>query len=163
MPGFQSLTIKSIHISESERQLVPTVQLAVSMQGCRDQGLLDHIRFLPGVAIVGHLGGSVRLDQGPMVGKSPLVAGADVTLICSTGKICGATKTDSNGGFIFKALRPGMYSVRVNNAGFYPLNKPEYEVAKGIESIYWPVYIERCPLGNCDPRLRPKKPLFICE
>jgi carboxypeptidase family protein len=163
MPGFRSLTVKSIHISESEQKWVPTVQLAVSINGCRDRGVLDYIRFLQLVADIGNLGGSVRLDKGPMVGQSPLVAGADVTLICSTGKICGATKTDSSGGFLFKALRPGIYSVRVNNAGFYPLNKPEYEVAKGIESIYWSVYIERCPLGNCDPWLRPEKPAAVCE
>ena len=58
---------------------------------------------------------------------------------------------------MFETLPPGNLSVRVNRIGFYPLNEPGYTIEEGLESVYWSIYIERCPLGNCDPRLRPEK------
>jgi len=163
-PGFKSLTVKSIHILESEQKSLPTLQLEVgSFADCGGHAVLDYIRFLPSGDHFGNLGGSIRIDQGPMVGKSPPVAGADVTLMCSTGKVCGATKTNSDGEFMFKALPPGNLAVRVNRTGFYPLNEPGYTIEEGLESVYWSIYLERCPLGNCDPMLRPKKPPATCE
>jgi hypothetical protein len=48
-------------------------------------------------------------------------------------------------------------------AGFYPQEAALYRVEEGIESIYWPIYMERCHLGNCDPKLRPPKPPALCE
>jgi hypothetical protein len=125
--------------------------------------VLDYVRFLPSVDHLGDLVGSVRIEQAPFVVKSPPIADADVTLICGSDKICGTTKTNSDGEFVFKALPLGNLSVLVEHAGFYPLNEPGYTIEEGLESVFWSVYIERCPLGNCDPRLRPKKPLAICE
>jgi hypothetical protein len=65
--------------------------------------------------------------------------------------------------FFLRNLAAGNYSIRVNHAGFYPLLKLNYEVRDNLESNYFPVYLERCPSGNCDPLLRPKKPAAICE
>jgi hypothetical protein len=161
--AFEPLTVKSIHILEGEQKLVPALQLEVVSVGCGGRAVPDYIRLLPSGNHIGNLAGSVKLDKGPMMGKSPPIAGADVTLLCSTGKICGASKTDSKGEFRFKALPTGNVSVRVNRAGFYPLNKPGYKIEDGIESVYSSVYIERCPFGNCDPRLLPKRPLVRCE
>jgi hypothetical protein len=62
-----------------------------------------------------------------------------------------------------KSLPPGNVSVHVNRSGFYPLIKPGYMIDEGLESIYWSIPIERCPFGNCDPRLRPKRPSPVCE
>lgn len=162
-PGFKSLTVKSIHISEDEQKSLPTLQLEVGSVGCGGHSVpLDYIRLLPPGDHIGNLGGSVRIDRGPMVGKSPPIAGADVTLMCSRGKVC-RTKTDSNGEFVFKALPPGNLAVRVTRPGFYPLTVPGYAIEEGLESIYQSIYLERCPLGNCDPRLRPKRPPAGCE
>jgi Carboxypeptidase regulatory-like domain len=150
-PGFQSLTVKSIQIVEGELKSVPDLRLKIG--DCGGHAVRDYIRFLPWGVRVGNLGGSVRLDQGPLVGKSPPIAGADVTLICGLGTACGATKTDSNGDFIFKNLPPGSLSVRVNLEGFYPINEHDYTVEEGLESIYcrstsspvpWEIAIQPC-------------------
>jgi Carboxypeptidase regulatory-like domain len=163
-PGFKSLTVKAIHILESEQKSVPTLQLQVgSVADCGGHAVLDYIRFLPSGDHFGHLVGSIRIEQAPFAVKSPPIAGADVTLICGTGKVCGATKTNADGVFMFRTLPPGNLSVRVNRPGFYPLIEPGYAIEEGLESVYWSIYIERCPLGSCDPRLRPKKPPGTCE
>src|SRR5262245_10760145 len=142
-PGFKSLTVKSIHILDSEQKALPTLQLEVgSMADCGGHAVLDYIRFVPSGDHFGNLRGSVRIDQGPMVGNSPPIAGADITLICSAGKVCGATKTNADGEFMFKTVPPGNLSVRVNHAGFYPLNEPGYTVEEGLESVYWSIYVE---------------------
>jgi hypothetical protein len=161
--GFKSLTVKSIHISEDEQKSLPTLQLEVGSVGdCGVHAALDYIRLLPPGDHMGNLRGSVRIDKGPMSGKSPPIAGADVTLMCTTGKVC-TTKTDSNGEFMFKALPLGNLTVRVTRTGFYPLTMPGYAIQEGLESIYWSISLERCPLGNCDPRLRPRRPPARCE
>jgi hypothetical protein len=163
-PGFKLLTVKSIHILENEQKSLPNLQLEVgSMADCGGHAVLDYIRFLPSGDHFGDLVGSVRIEQTPFVEKSPPIAGADVSLICGTDKVCGRTRTNSDGEFVFKALPQGSLSVRVEYAGFYSLNEPGYTIEDGIESVYWSVYLERCPLGDCDPKLRPKKPPAICE
>jgi hypothetical protein len=159
--GFKSLTVKSIHISEGEQKSIAALQLAVS--GCGGYATLDYIRPLSSGDHLGNLVGSVSLDQGPKARKIRKIADADVTLVCSTGKVCGSTRTDLNGDFRFDALPSGDFWVRVNRAGFYALNQSGYKISEGLESLYWPVYLERCPLGNCHPRLRPKKPRAFCE
>jgi hypothetical protein len=162
-PGFRSLTVKSIHILESEQKSLPTLQLQVGLPACGGYALLDYIRLLPSGDHFGNLIGKVRIDQKPFVEKSPPIAGADITLMCDTGTVCGSTKTNSTGEFMFRTLPAGNLSVRVNRPGFYPLIEAGYAIEEGLESIYWSVYMERCPRGNCDPRLRPKKRVGTCE
>jgi hypothetical protein len=147
---------------DGEHKLLPTLQLEISDFACGRRPALDFMRFLPSADQGGTLVGSVRVDQKK---KPPPIAGVDVTLICGAGNVCGSTKTDSNGEFAFKAAPPGYgnLSVRLSRKGFYPLDDPGFSVQEGFESIYWPLSLERCPLGNCDPKLRPKKPLGRCE
>jgi hypothetical protein len=161
-PGFHLLTVKEIRILEGEQKALPTLQLDVSsMADCGGGAALDYIRMLPSGSLLGNVGGSVRLDQGPMKGNGPPISSADVTVrFCSKG--CTA-KTDVNGDFSFGDLSPGDHSVEVTHPGFYPLYMPGYLVKQGIESIYYSVYLERCPKGNCDPKLRPRKPPAHCE
>ena len=162
--GFSQRTVKSIHISEGEQKLLPSLKLSVgSVADCGGHAVLNYLRLLPSSGYVGNLRGSVRLDRGPMVRSGPAITGADVTLICGRGTVCGSTKTNSSGEFIFTNLSPGTFTIRVVRAGFYQLDKPGYHIEEGTESVYWPIYVERCPLGNCDPRRRPKKPPARCE
>jgi hypothetical protein len=160
-PGFRPLTVKSIQILSGEQRVMPTLQLGVGQMDCGAYAFVDYIRLRPSRDNVGNLGGTVRIDQGQ--GKSELILGADVTLICNTGRACGATKTDPSGEFLFKALPPGSFFVRVTTSGFYPQDSPPFRVKEGIETVYEPVYVEACPRGNCDAKLRPKKPLHVCE
>lgn len=162
-PGFRILTLRSIQMLDGEPKKLPTLQLEVgSMADCGGHAVRDAIRLLPSNDHAGNLVGSVHVDLGAMSGGGPAVAGAKVTLICNTGKSCGATKTDLIGEFRFNAVPAGSYSVRLERVGFYPLNEPGYTVEEGIESIYLSAYIEHCN-GNCDPRLRPKKPIATCQ
>jgi len=156
-PGFKLLTVKSIHVLEGEQKSLPALELRVA--DCGGHALLDYIRFLPSSDHFGNLVGSIRTGQAP----SPPIAGADVTLICNTGKVCGAMKTNSDGEFRFNGPPSRNLSVLVNRTGFYPLNLPGYEIEEGVESVYWSIYMERCPRGNCDPRLRPKERVRTCE
>ena len=91
------------------------------------------------------------------------IRGAEITLLCGTGRVCGVTKTDSLGEFMFKALLPGDYSILVKRAGFYLLNEPGYTVWEGLESICRSAALELCPHANCDPRLRPERPRATCD
>jgi hypothetical protein len=62
-------------------------------------------------------------------------------------------------------LSPGVYGLNYQRAGFYPDNatRYEYSVIAGWKSVYSSVRLERCPNGNCDPKLRPKRPVQYCE
>jgi hypothetical protein len=62
-------------------------------------------------------------------------------------------------------LSPGVYGLNFRRDGFYPENATgyDYSVNAGWESVYSSVRLQRCPNGNCDPKLRPTKPPAICE
>lgn len=157
--GFNTLKVKSTLILDGEQRVMPILHLTAAYN-CGPEPL-DSIRFLPSADNVGNFGGTVRIDKGLESGT--LLSGADITLICSTGKACGAAKTDADGRFLFKGLPPGDFSIRVTKVGFYPAVASSYKVEAGVETVYWPIDIDRCHLGNCDPKLRPKKPLVVCE
>jgi carboxypeptidase family protein len=161
--GFQSLIIKAIHVSYSEEKLMPPAELTVADISCSGYAVPDYLRLLPSEGHDGILRGIVLRDGGPKNPKSPPIVGADVTLICARDTSCGVVQTDSTGRFLFGPAPPGHFTIRVQRFGFYPVNRPGYRIQAGFESIYWPIFIERCPHGNCDPRLRPKKPPAYCE
>lgn len=158
--GFTRLIVKGIHVSEREQKTLPTLRIDVGYLDCSFHAVLDYLR-LGGEQ--GSLTGGVRVEQVPYTRNSKPIGGTELTLICGKGTVCGSAKTNSQGEFSFQNLSPGNYSIRANHAGFYPLEEPGYEVREGLESINYPMYLERCPLGNCDPRLRPKKPPARCE
>jgi hypothetical protein len=158
--GFKRLTIKGISVSDGEQKVLPTLRMDVGYMDCSIQAVLEYLR--PGAHQV-NLTGSVRVQHGPDTRNSEPIGGTEVALICSKSTVCGASKTNPQGEFLFQNLAPGNYLIRANHAGFYPLEAPGYEVREGLESLYFPIYLERCPLGNCDPRLRPKKPPARCE
>jgi hypothetical protein len=160
--GFRRLTVTSIHISDGEHKRMPPLELPVAAMGGCTSPAVDHLRLLPST-VIGNVGGTIRLDQEVIAGKSPPVVRADVILICGKGAACRITKTNSEGEFLFRDLSPGSFTVRVMHPGFYREERRGYEVEVGRELIYSPIYIERCVLGNCDPEQRPKKPLTICE
>ena len=95
--------------------------------------------------------------------------GAEVRLLCGKGGsfgkdvICGTTKTNEDGEFRFTGLNPGEFNLQVTRKGFYPLHEAGYRVDAGRESIYYPIYLEKCFRGDCNPSKRPKKPLGRCE
>lgn len=69
----EDITGAAVHRADSERRS----NLEVAPAGdCSSHAMLDYIRFLPTKDRFGNLGGSVRIDEGPMVANSPSVARA---------------------------------------------------------------------------------------
>jgi hypothetical protein len=151
--GFKTLTLESIHLSAREQKKLPEVTLNVAP--IADCGRYPPaFRLIPDENTFGGLAGSV-------VGASNV----DVTLVCRTFRACASTRTDSKGFFSFGMLSPGEYGLTFRQEGFYPEGATGYAflVKAGLESVYGPVTLERCPNGNCDPKLRPPRPIAICE
>jgi Carboxypeptidase regulatory-like domain len=157
--GFNSQTVKSIIILNGEHRTLPTLHLAAGANGdCRGHGEPDAIRFLRSGVNIGSLGGTVRLAEG--LGEDirrghNLGVQHGQVLRCSQDRFGRAIPVQSSASRIF--------SVRVTASGFYPQDSPTYRVADGVESAYTSIYVERCPLGNCDPKLRPEKAAVVCE
>jgi hypothetical protein len=147
-------TVKSIVLSEEEHKPMPDVPLEVVSVDCHGPIRRD-IHLLPLGAAFGQLSGSVV----------PPVADIEVTLVCRTFRECASTRTDSNGRFSFDMLSASVYGLNFRREGFYPKKATGYEyiVNAGWESVYGPVQLDRCPNGKCDPKLRPQRPVAICE
>jgi hypothetical protein len=161
--GFASLTVKA-SVSAGEAKILPSFELTVAGSTCdhRGQPWFDDIRVLSDGMQTGNLGGTVIALSSPTTRRQAPIKGAEVTLFCASGQVCGKTKTDSSGEFLFAEIAPGKYSVMVNHAGFYPWRESGYSVQPSLQTD-WSLYVEACPRGNCDPRLRPQKPLGVCE
>ena len=153
--AFRQVTVKSIMLSEREQKRIPEITLMVGYPCGVQFDVRDFVRLLPVGIPFGVLSGSVV----------PPVEGVEATLVCRTFNACASTKTDSTGHFSFDMLSPGLYGLNFRGKGFYPESATGYGyyVNAGLESIYRPVQLERCPNGNCNPKLRPAKPPAICE
>ena len=156
--GFKTVLMTSIQIAEDEQRLVPPIQLDIAAGSCGTGPFFDRFESMPAADRVGNLGGTVEHIKG-----GTAIANAKVALLCNRGRVCGETKTDANGNFIFFNVQPGEYAIRVSHAGYYPLEETGYQVREGFEQTYGPFYLEHCPNGNCDPRLRAKRPLITCQ
>ena len=159
-PGFHNLTVRGIKTIDGERKILGSLRLDIPVP-CGGSPLVEYIRLNDGVS--GDFGGRIQLDEGPMKGETQGIAGAEVWAVCGWDVICGTTTTDQNGEFRFTGLKPGKFNLHVRRKGFYPLLEAGYRVDAGRESIYYPIYLEKCFLGNCNPSKRPKKPVAICE
>jgi hypothetical protein len=156
-PGWKNVTVKSISLGAGEDKRLPVMRVYVAENQCGG-GFVDHFELSPVGREDGNLASRVMRDE-----RHP-IARATVKLLCDERKVCSETKTDANGDFIFLDLQPEKYfTLRVSHPGFYSLEEQNYEVQAGYDSIYWPIILEHCPQGNCEPRLRPKKPLAVCE
>lgn len=153
MLGFKSRTVKSVRLSEREPNRLLDIPLDVAVMACGQPLILDWILLPPGETF-GRLTGGV----------DPPAAGVEVTLICRTFTACKSTKTDFRGRFTFATLSPGVYGLNFRRDGYYPEKATgyEYTVNAGWESVYDPKLLEKCPNGNCDPKLRPQR-LVHCE
>jgi hypothetical protein len=157
--GFKTARVKSIHVADGERKLIPTLELPVSPV----PGNIAYFRPLDSEHDMGNLGGAVALYIDPEKTGPPL-ADVEVVLVRPGDRLCNTTRTDAHGEFTFRDLSPGRYGIRVSNPGSYPESIADYyEVEGGRELVYEPLRLERCHLGNCDLTLRPKRPLIVIE
>src|SRR5665811_2377229 len=109
-PGFELLTIKSIHLSPGEQRSLPDLELSIG-RTCGGGAVLDYMRLLTPSGDGGNVGGTVRLDYGPLVGNSPSVNAAEVVLLCGGRTPCGATRTDAQGHFLFSNVASGEHAI----------------------------------------------------
>jgi hypothetical protein len=155
--GCPTLTLKSIQVGTSEQKRLPSIHFEACHSGCGGAPAPKFFELHPTGQHVGNLSGRVMRDE-----RRP-IARATVKLLCDD-KPCGQTRTDANGEFIFFNLSPSdNYKIRVTHPGFYPSELSDYEVQEDIDAAYWPLTLEHCPRGNCDPKLRPKRPLVSCD
>lgn len=151
-PGsFGLLTVKFLRVLKDEQKRIPDVTLMAG--GC--SGPFRDLQLLPREILYGTLRGSVV----------PPIAEVEVTLVCRTFSPCRSTKTDSKGHFSFEMLSAGVYGLNFRREGFYPEIAAgyDYTVNAGWEAVYNPKVLESCPNGNCDPKLRPPRPIIVCE
>jgi hypothetical protein len=77
----------------------------------------------------GAIAGSVASSSGiPQMG-------ATVLLLDGFDRLLYRTLTDESGGFLFRSLAPGAYSVRVSLASFFPALKRNIAVQPGMQSL----------------------------
>lgn len=148
--GFQPLTLKSIRVARGEQKILPTLRLDGSGSCGAGGPVLEYLEQLPAEQHVGNLSGRVVRDEAHPIAR------ATVRLLCKDRKICGETKTDSNGEFIFFIL-PARddITIRVTHPGFYLWEGAGYEVRAEFHSTYRPIIL--------DSRLRPRPPVVVCE
>jgi len=148
--GFRTLKVKSILVASAEQQILPPLSVEVA-GSCGSGGpTLEYLELLPTKQHVGNLSGHVERDEAHPIAR------ATVKLFCEERKVCGETKTNPNGEFIFFNLPPrGDITIRVTRPGFYSAEGTGYEVREGFNSTYAPFVL--------NSTLRPKPPLVICE
>ncbi len=160
---FVTLTVRGIKIVGGERKVLPALRLDIGSSGCGGGPRVQYAQLLDGETRTGDFGARIQLYEGPMKGEPQSIAGAEVWAICGWDVICGTTTTNQDGEFRLTGLKPGKFKLQVTRKGFYPLTEGGYRVDAGRESIYYPIYLEKCFRGDCNPSNRPKKPLIVCE
>jgi hypothetical protein len=69
--------------------------------------------------------------------------------------------TDSQGDFEFENLRPGPYTVNVQQSGVF-LFSMRFSVAGGLEN-YYSFKLTPCPNGDCNVKPDPNVKPIVCE
>lgn len=147
--GFRTLGLTSIQIASGEQKIMPPLRVEVA-GSCGFGGPAgENLQFRPAEQGAGNLTGRVERDEAHPIAR------ATVKLLCDERKVCGETKTDSNGEFIFFNLAPrDDITIHVSDAGFYDWEVSGYDQA-GFDSTYEPI--------TMDSKLRSKRPLIVCE
>ncbi|QOY87396.1 carboxypeptidase-like regulatory domain-containing protein [Paludibaculum fermentans] len=159
---FRDRPIRALHISaEEERALAPLELEAGLSAGCDalSLDLRDGILLAAGTE-AGALAGAV------VNRKDKPIANVAVELSCEEDRICGQTRTNAKGEFLFRGLKPGHYSVIAKGARHYSLTKEGFVVRAGLRLVYGSIELESCGWGDCNPAHRRKDPKFlgqICE
>src|SRR5215475_13776053 len=88
-------------------------------------GVLGAALLLPAQEVTGSITGSIADPSGSAI------AGAAVKLISDDTGATRTESTDAQGSFVFTAIRPGFYTVSVEQAGFKQLQRKQIELTPG--------------------------------
>jgi hypothetical protein len=151
VPGFKLFTLKAIGLTENEEKRIVDVPMDPG-NGCGSNS--RSLVLLQAEEFFGRLSGSVR----------PPAKDIEVILVCRTFSACRSTKTDAYGRFSFSMLSTGVYGLNFRREGYYAENATGYGyyVNAGWNSVYDPVSLQKCPDGNCDPKLKSAQ-IVVCE
>lgn len=148
--GFRTLGVRPIQLSSGEQKVLLPLRIDAAGSCGFGRSTVEYLQFLPAGRHAGNLGGRVESDDAHPVER------ARVKLLCNERKVCGDTKTDSNGEFTFVNLPPrDDITIRITHAGFYDWEGSDLEIRAGFDSSYRPITL--------DPKLRSKTPLVVCE
>lgn len=126
--GFKYFKVKSIQVASGQQKVLPPLRMDVAPSDT----------FLPNPEFDPHRGDQPFGNlSGRVLGhNSRALALATVKLICDE-KICGETKTNSNGEFIFFNLSPrDDYTILVTRSGYYEWQAGDYEIQAGYDATY---------------------------
>jgi hypothetical protein len=168
-PGFFAVKLKSIELSSGQVKVMPLQILQEHPNGgCSDDIFPQDIRLLPFGGHAGTLTGRVRFRRPTDVGPDrlsrddlALLRHIQISLLNARSELLGRKNAKAEGGFQFANLPPGAYRIEFKGFGVYDAGW-SVAVPDDVEvQYYFPM--EPCPNGNCDPALRPTRPISICE
>jgi hypothetical protein len=137
--GFKTLRVKSIGVVSGEQKILPPLHMDVAPT---DLPWLPIPEFALRVTDrkFGNLSGHVKDSLERPISR------AVVKLSCDE-RVCGETKTDANGNFIFFNLAPrDDYAFRISHPGFRTLEGADYtafEVLAGYDANYRTIVLPR--------------------
>jgi hypothetical protein len=158
--GFVRLHVERIPVNaDSDVRLPPVIPQVSSCPDAR----FGHTNFLRAIdsAAITRITGIITVH-----GKArniPPVYGAKVILDCDDRTECGSARSGKNGIFTVDIPSAQKVHVRIEYPGFYTSVIDTLFPQKGWDNNYGEFRLDRCPLGNCNPRFRPKPPISICE
>ncbi|MGC4051082.1 MAG: carboxypeptidase-like regulatory domain-containing protein [Paludibaculum sp.] len=125
---FSNKSIRVVNLPAEEARVLAPIELQVGLfSGC-DSHLL-HLQdgsILASTADTGDLAGAFVNK------KDKPIANVVVELSCKGGQICGLARTNANGEFLFRGLKPGYYSVIAKGARHYSLTKEGFVARAGL-------------------------------
>jgi hypothetical protein len=151
-PGFITTTVRDVRLNEREKSMRP-VMLEIG-NGCGSIPVPQYLRALEDADDTGRISGTVA-DHA----NNRPIASADIKLICESSRSCAETISDATGHYMF-LREAGAYSLRIRRSGYFEDEYRTYHVQAGFETVYYPIFLDRCQLGKCQPT---RKPIPRCE
>jgi hypothetical protein len=150
--GFMTAIVSDVHLNEDGRSLRP-VMLEIGNR-CGSVPVPQFLRPLTDADDAGRINGTIldHSDHKP-------VANALITVRCEQNSSCGEVASDSNGQYRF-LLKAGEYALHLRHPDYFEDEYAEYHSQIGYETVYYPVFLDRCKRGKCQPR---RKPVPRCE
>ena len=149
--GFASAHVVDVQVSEGEDKSIPG--LTLQLGHCGPHAATQYLRLAKQPYGTPTVSGII-LDQ-----RNRAVAGTRVELLCQNHHSCAKTVTDGNGTYVF-SQEPGEYSIHTKHSGFFDELYDNYLAQSGFETVYYPIHLERCAPGKCQPW---RKPVGHCD
>jgi hypothetical protein len=150
--GFMTTTVRDVRLNDQEKSMRP-VMLELGY-GCGSIPVPQFLRALEGADDIGRISGTVADHT-----NNRPIANADIKLICESNRSCAETTSDASGHYVF-SREAGAYSLRIQRSGYFEDEYRTYHVQAGFETVYYPIFLDRCQSGKCQPA---RKPIPRCE